>query len=764
MTLTTNNAVNDIYLTTQFGQAFSAAGGSSSFQTLSFSNANGASFSNNAGQVQLSYTVPSTAGLISAVNVSAGTTSNNLSALTFNNSNGVSFGLNGSVITGTVATNYQSQGAYLTTAALSQDSSKYAGTNAAITNGSITVNTSGVSVNVPAQTNQTLSFVATGNTTQNTTLTADARSLTINGLGGVTVGFSNGSINISGATPTGGGGGVALSAGTNSTSTGTVVFSNSNGVSFGMETNGNITATVKTDYQSSNANYLTSQSNQNVTAANGGFAFQTLSFSNVNGFSFATSAGSAIVGSYTVPTVTNSSWTVSDAGTSGTVARLAFTNINGVTLSLSTGAGGSHTIVGSHNGLTSQSNQNVTAANGGFAFQTLSFSNVNGFSFGTSAGSAITGSYTVPSTAGLISAINVSGGTTSNNLSAITFNNANGVSFGLNASVMTASVSQTNQTEGWYAVSNTTQGTSGTVDARSVSIAGAGIASVGITNGSIVVSVPAQGATGAFTGGVSNLGNTGGLTGGVSNLLVFAGGNNITLSQTAILGSATISIIGAAGGGGATLSRSIWPAAQLTGISNAASNGSQSIQYFPCPAYLSATRADIMGSCGLSTVGNGSSISIDMTRLIGVYTRNASTLSLLSSGSVTERVTYSSSNNSANVQGYRLYSIPITMNMTPGDYFVMANMSYAASVSTASGTGPLATQSYQITIYGGGQIGTANNFVDNNAATATSINLYLGMGIVSVTSNAVPSSIALSDIQATGTTVQRANIAIQFRG
>src|SRR6185436_7644873 len=53
-------------------------------------------------------------------------------------------------ITATVATNYQSQGAYLTTAALSQDSSKYAGTNGAITGGSITVNTSGVSVNLPA--------------------------------------------------------------------------------------------------------------------------------------------------------------------------------------------------------------------------------------------------------------------------------------------------------------------------------------------------------------------------------------------------------------------------------------------------------------------------------------------------------------------------------------------------------------------------------------------------------------------------------------
>lgn len=39
---------------------------------------------------------------LSAVNISAGTTSNNMSAVTFANSNGVSFGLNGSVVTGSV--------------------------------------------------------------------------------------------------------------------------------------------------------------------------------------------------------------------------------------------------------------------------------------------------------------------------------------------------------------------------------------------------------------------------------------------------------------------------------------------------------------------------------------------------------------------------------------------------------------------------------------------------------------------------------------
>jgi hypothetical protein len=103
----------------------------------------------------------------------------------FANSNGITFGLNGNTITGSVETaylgtgaaasfrytsadsqlrftsndsqlqmasamsNYQTAGAYLTTAALSQNTSNYAGINGAITGGSLTVNTAGVSINLP---------------------------------------------------------------------------------------------------------------------------------------------------------------------------------------------------------------------------------------------------------------------------------------------------------------------------------------------------------------------------------------------------------------------------------------------------------------------------------------------------------------------------------------------------------------------------------------------------------------------------------------
>ena len=102
-------------------------------------------------------------GGITAINVSAGTTSNNLSKLTFSNGSGVSFGLNGSVITATVATDYQPAGAYLTTAMASNRGSDFVQATAAFagTNASGTIASAGVSVAVAAPFRN---FFAIGNT------------------------------------------------------------------------------------------------------------------------------------------------------------------------------------------------------------------------------------------------------------------------------------------------------------------------------------------------------------------------------------------------------------------------------------------------------------------------------------------------------------------------------------------------------------------------------------------------------------------------
>lgn len=74
----------------------------------------------------------------------------------------------------------------------------------------------------------------------------------------------------------------------------------------------------------------------------------------------------------------------------------------------------------------------------------------------------------------------------------VVYQGGNNVTLSLStaASLATIIISANQGTVNLYAVSNTTQSSSGTVDGRSISFNGAGIASVGITGNSVVVSVP----------------------------------------------------------------------------------------------------------------------------------------------------------------------------------------------------------------------------------------------------------------------------------
>jgi len=114
-----------------------------------FGNGGGVTFGLSAdGKITAS--APAAGGGLTNINVSAGTTSNNLSALTFSNGGGVSFGIDASVITATVATNYQPAGAYLTTAMASNRGSDFVQATAAFagTNASGTIASNGISVSV----------------------------------------------------------------------------------------------------------------------------------------------------------------------------------------------------------------------------------------------------------------------------------------------------------------------------------------------------------------------------------------------------------------------------------------------------------------------------------------------------------------------------------------------------------------------------------------------------------------------------------------
>ncbi len=224
----------------------------------------------------------------------------------------------------------------------------------------------------------------------------------------------------------------SIFAGTSNATLGQIIFSNTNGVSFGV--NGQvITASVAP------AGGLV-----NFSAGTTSRSLTNIVFSNANGVSFGLD-GSTITASVGAG---GAAGTISAGTTDVALGKVIFSNSNGVSFGLN-----GSTLTAQHNALTSQSNQALSGSNGSFTFQTATFGNLNGLSFYTSNGS-IVGSYTVPSTAGHISRINVSAGTTSNNLTNFVLSNSNGVTFGLDGSTITASYSQSTHSHSSLVFSN----------------------------------------------------------------------------------------------------------------------------------------------------------------------------------------------------------------------------------------------------------------------------------------------------------------------
>jgi hypothetical protein len=344
--------------------------------------------------------------------------------------------------------------------------------------------------------------------------------------GGVTFGYDG--TNVTAAAGTAAPSPVNISAGTTSNNLGSIVFGDSNGISFGLGTGASsrsITATVQTNYQSSNANYLTSQSNQAASASNGSFTFQTVGFSNANNVTFGTSAGSIVTAS--VAALSNSSLTMQAGGsTLSSVSRVAFVDSNGISFGASTSNNGSITITGTvktdyqssnANYLTSQSNQALSASNGSFTFQTAAFSNANGVTFGTSAGSIVSASVKTDyagtgtsatnasitlNTAGLAISVAAGGGVNpvvsnsagSFSFTTLNFSNANNVTWGTSAgSIVTASVAAPGAAAENNAINLLGANTAGNTTATGSTIgwSGVNLTLSGTNNSQVVVSAPA---------------------------------------------------------------------------------------------------------------------------------------------------------------------------------------------------------------------------------------------------------------------------------
>ena len=617
-----------------------------------------------------------------SLNVSAGSTSNNLTAMTFNNANGVSFGLSGSVLTGSVATNYQpagaylttamqsnassnfqSTGAYLTTAMQSNAGSNFVGLNSALTgNGvSATINSSGISLNVPAflttamQSNAGSNFIGTSQSslfqqvsnTSAITSNAFANSATTKFAGtgftgtNATATINSNGLQLSIANP--GGAGTTsyynqIAAGASTVTSGTVVFSSANGVSFGL-----------------NGSTMTASHNGLTTAmqSNAGSNFVGLNSALTGNGVSATINSSGI--SLNVPAFlttamqSNAGSNFAGTGFTGTNAS-ATLNSNGLQLSVGAGGGG---------GTTSYYNQIAAGAS------------------------------------------TVTSGT-------VVFGNSNGVSFGLNGSTMTASVATNYQSQGAY------------LTTAMVSNAGSNFVN----------------ASGAFNG---------------TNITGTIGSNGLSLS-----------VANPSGGAGVTMS-DFFPMQMAASSTTSFAQNTLHFAHIIPNANISMTCVEMMWSLSMSssaiaTWNKGSTLSYGIysedpsgTRMNSVATSSMAFIHSASSN-VSYGLTLSAGTNSAtlstaasaltafNQAGYKIVSLPIATSLSAGLYY----FGYAMSTSSA-----------------GANVAMTHSYIMNNEASGASMGALAPTGltatnksivqepygfILSVTTGAMPSTVAYSDI------------------
>lgn len=674
--------------------AASANNGSFTANTLSFSNANGISFGTSAGSAITASHNGLTTARASNDGIGLNTAQSNVTWTA--NSSGLSLDARGyagtaTSVTGGAAVTLNSNGLAFNGASLAGTSSGFTGANisATITNntaglalsmsvaapggaasqtlyatGNTTVNSSGtmalssllmrgygvvslgtsngsILVSSPDPSTLAPSWYAVGNTTgasSSTTFAADT--ISVQGTGGVSVGYSNGSLVISGNTGGGGGGGVGLSAGTQSVSTGTVVYSNSNNISFGMSGSSRVTAQAALNlYALGNTTQNSSSVLDIQSVSLNGLGALTVGYSNGSVQLSAPATSSLVAGAnITISTAGSTISVIGGAGagnpvfsagtSSASLGSVVFSDSNGVSFGLN-----GSTMTASHNGLTTarasndaiglntaQSNVTWTVNSSGLSLDARGYAGTATTFNGTNASASITLNSAglrldlSAAAAGGASPV-VSAANGSYSFTTLSFSNANGVSFGTSAgSAVTASVAaQTNQTLGGYFVGNTTgQSSSSTVDARSLSFDGAGIVSAGFSNGTIRISatqsVQTQASGDIARSGFTSAGNNIGLSGTLNS-----GG----LSLSATVAAQTVQPVAVSANNGSyafsTLSFS-----NANGVSFGTSAGSAVTASYTVPTvtqYFSATNttfngANISGSMTLNTNGLQLSMSV----------------------------------------------------------------------------------------------------------------------------------------------------------
>jgi fibronectin-binding autotransporter adhesin len=432
---------------------------------------------------------------------------------------------------------------------------------------------------------------------------------------------------------------------------------------------------------------------------------------------------------------------------SGSAVQFAFAGGNNVTLSQSLN-GSSGTITVSAANQTAQTQSNIQAFYDGansISTGTIRVSNANGVSFGIN-GQTLTASHDgITSQSNQNVSLYALGNTTQNsstllNASNLSFNGLGAATMGFsNGSIQVSAPTQTVQTQNLHnlTLSGNTAGAMAHVSSGTLTLAGGDNITLSQAGNAITISGGAGGA--GFTAGVSTIGNTAGDTGTVSNRLVLAGGNNVTLSQSTGAGGATVSIIGAAGGGGNDLDY-YQNMDRGTSVSLATAHKTLMLQRLnqennEFGHNITANTFLLNMTANMTATSLSSSHSISVS--LGIYLDNTTALSLVNSASTSWGFT-AETGNTKYYHGPRWISF-VSSQWSSAPNFASGNDYVMGIVFSSSNYGPPISyigQNYMHSLQRSGTIGTT-------VATNTSMahgNFWNAMH--SASQNALPATIA----------------------
>jgi len=156
-------------------------------------------------------------------------------------------------------------------------------------------------------------------------------------------------------------------------------------------------------------------------------------------------------------------------------------------------------------------------------------------------------------------------------------------------------------------------------------------------------------------------GNTAGASTVSGTNIVFQGGSNMTLSAN---GSTVV--FSAAGGGGGITRNYFNPQDAYVQVVGQQGNNVLHMQ----PAYFPDVTMDRVAFPVVFSNSTNSTGTVSLSMQIGVYTRNASTFSLLASTSVSQAITFSGTVGNSTFNGMRLLTAPWSTSFPEDQYYV----------------------------------------------------------------------------------------------